>query len=160
MSVTTLLPLGIRSALRALDESLPMVESHSEERALVAAGTVLFWACALDEQLARMSPEYRSVRNGDRRGELLVGMKLGRNAIAHGVMPVVLPAQGLTGPLTAPLSTAPVSWSTYEVVQAGLSNAPRPYDRSVWEQRMSGRPIAPTLAHAWEWLSESAHQHM
>lgn len=135
-----------------MDELLPFEDSYDEERILVMVGSFLFWALAVDEQLKCRHAEYLSVRNGDLCGELLAGLKLGRNAVAHGIAPVVVRARGLTFPLTFPLSTMPATWATFDVVRVGLDREPKPYVRRIWETRLAGQRIDPTLRQVREWL--------
>jgi hypothetical protein len=78
----------------------------------VTAGTGVFWACALDEQLRHSHGEaYEALRNVDGRGRVVHGLRLARNAIAHGAH-VVTRDGGVTFPVEFPLVFPPPSWVT------------------------------------------------
>lgn len=149
--------IGVQTALFALDRAIPDAGSADAKLALAGSGTALFWACAVDEQL-RVNSEYLSIRNGDPIGRLIAGLKLGRNAVAHGVAVVSLPSQQATFPLEFPLTIASASWADYSVVRAGLDREPRPSAREVWESGLAGKSAPGILAEVHEWLSRLAYE--
>lgn len=152
---TTSLTLSVRAALGVLEASIPGTASDDHQTALASTGTALFWACALDEQLARFE-EYKSIRNQHPTGGRLPGLRLARNALAHGVATIVMPSQGLVWPLVWPLRWSQPIWVEFEVIRAGLERNPGSFQRMVWEQQIAGRVVADTLRDTAEWLTEAA----
>jgi hypothetical protein len=86
--------VGLREAVQAAEDE------HGYRQVVVGQGA--FWACALDEQL-RLTEQatYTSARDGDLDGLTIHGLRLARNAIAHGVHLLTVEG-GLEFPLTFP----------------------------------------------------------
>lgn len=99
--VTTNIEVGIRG-LR--DGITTIHQTEDPTMGGAAVGTAAFWACALDEQLRAVDPTYDQRRDDDEDGRLMPGLRLVRNAVTHGAVVAVRPADGLVFPLIFPLS--------------------------------------------------------
>ena len=152
------LSLTTRAGLSALDGSVVGASSEDHEVALASVGTGLFWACALDEQLERVAG-YKSERNQDGGGRLLPGLRLGRNAVAHGAAVIVLPAQGAGWPMSWPVIWKGASWAEYDVVRAGLDCDPSAFRRAIWKDDLAGANVPGTLTVVRDWLIDAVHRY-
>lgn len=149
----------VRAALNGLKRSIPGSGLTEHVEALEAVGSALFWACALDEQLGRLT-EYKSRRNQHASGKLLPALRLGRNAIAHGAAVIVMPVSGRTWPAVWPLVWEGAVWSGYEAVRSGLDGDPKPSIRMIWEQNVAGASVPATLSNVYDWLDDAVRKFM
>ncbi|WP_341933760.1 hypothetical protein MRBLWO14_002829 [Microbacterium sp. LWO14-1.2] len=146
------LSMPVRAALSAIRGAIPTSGSEDLQEALSSVGTALFWVCALDEQLSK-NEGYKSRRNQDPAGRLIVGLRIGRNAVAHGAAIIVKPLAGLTWPTTWPLTWNGAVWADFATVRASLLREPALNSRAKWEEEIAGRNVPDTLTDVHDWLA-------
>lgn len=137
-----------RVALRGLSENALRIGDADAETAIIATGQALFWACALDDRLAR-NGGYRSDREQDPDGRLLIGLRPARNAFAHGVAVVMFPSMHL--PAKRHIVVRAPRWAQFSSVRAGLDKDPGAKALSIWDDSLAEKNAAATMhvVHAW-----------
>lgn len=152
------LSMPVRAALSAIQEAILTSGSEDLQLALSSVGTALFWACALDEQLSKHEG-YKSRRNQDPAGRLIVGLRIGRNAVAHGAAIIVKPIAGLTWPAIWPLTWNGAAWADFDTLRAALRDEPGFHSREAWEQWIAGQNVPHILTEVHDWLVRAAAQY-
>jgi hypothetical protein len=144
-------------ALRALSSAFARLEKerHDEEAAYAPVGEALFWASVCDEGYGALLSEwkYKAKRNADSDGELLNGMRWARNRMTHQRALVVekhygaevgflVVGRGMLGTVDH------MKWANSITIPPGTHDQ----GRNIYEARMAGRPVIPTLEAARRWL--------
>lgn len=148
--------------LTALREARSKGSERDPDRAQVLmpwVGQALFWIVALDDLLneAHKSRSYRERRDADIDGRYLEGARLARNAVAHGAVVVHSFQEGMTFPMTFPLTFGEVRWSSLEDVlrQWPGGKAPSESQRSSYQRNFVNIQPQEPLGAAWRWLGSA-----
>lgn len=142
---------GAIHARRALDLSMDM---YRGENAQFFAGTAVFWACALDELLAGELAGYKTHRNSDHDGRVILGLRFVRNGIAHGPVYAV-ESRGLEYPLNYPLNSGPPVWAPLEALLktwTPLSKFDLGRGKDIYAAEVAGELLTEPLARASRWF--------
>lgn len=122
--------------------------------ATIAAGQGLFWACSLDEQLWSVQG-YSAARAADEWARLLPGMRIARNAVAHGAAICVRHADGLSFPIRWPMRWSDVYWAPVDALLPALDRRPSASAVEMY-RAMEGRSVADTLEGVAAWFDRLA----
>jgi hypothetical protein len=150
---------AVRRVQLALREAVARTNHASGRRDddLVFIGYVetTMWACALDELLPKIDPEYEGRRDEDPGGQVLRGLRWARNQGVHQLMGLHRDAGGFTFPLTFPASTsfAPV-WLQRSETKG--HPRPQPQNEQAYDKHVAGQLVAATLTNAQRFLWEKA----
>jgi hypothetical protein len=121
----------------------------------IAVGSFLFWVVALNDRVRELNEAEYSQRIGLHPGSsVMPGLKLARNALAHGVVAVSRPA-GFTVPETWPLVIHPWRWTSLSEVTTGWVPTETRFlavQKQTFDSEMAERAIAPTLESALDWI--------
>lgn len=152
------LPIGYDTARLAGRNSLDSLTAPGSEGkdVEIAVGSFLFWIVALDDRVRELNRnEYSALATRHAGSTLMPGLKLARNALAHGVVPVSLPG-GLTVPMTIPLVIHPVRWTSLSHLKEGWTPVATPHlslQIGVYEEHLAERSTIPALQSTFDWVA-------
>jgi hypothetical protein len=127
-------------------------------------GESLVWMIALDDLLKKhgsQASRYQARRDKDPKGDVLLGVRRARNLVVHGLEVVDIASQVRGSELGRwPLGTGALGVGTH-IRWAMASSLPpaTKYDvrtDPVYRRLMEGRPVAPTLTNALDFLRREA----
>jgi hypothetical protein len=102
----------------------------------------IMWACALDDLLAAMDPEYVARRNGEEAGRILRGFRWARNQGIHRLLV-------LHRDETDDLAVSPV-WRTRSDFSVKIKK--QEYNERAYDEFVAGRVVGSTLAAVQDFL--------
>lgn len=140
---------AIIRSIRAFELMLERLDGDRVPDASAWAGSAAYWACAVDEQLEKL-PGYTSRRNTTA-GRVLLGIRLARNALAHGALAATQPA-GLEYSLSDPLDYGPEVWAPCQVLLDSLDREPSETKKASYIELVEGRRLEEPLRVALAWL--------
>lgn len=155
------LPPSYDVAIRAGQNALDRVTAPGSEGADVeiAVGTFLFWIVALDDRIRELNEAEHAVAvTMESASSVMPGLKLARNAHAHGVVPVSLPG-GVTVPYTIPFVIHPLRWAPLSQLTDGWTPQKTkhlPQQIRVFQEQLAERETVPTLQRALDWVASFA----
>ena len=159
------LPPSYHVAIRAGQNALDRITAPGSEGADVeiAVGTFLFWIVALDDRIRELNETEHAVAvTMESASSVMPGLKLARNALAHGVVPVSLPG-GFTLPFTLPLVIHPLRWAPLSQLTDGWTPRRSPnlaQQIQVFEEQLAERDTVPTLQSAFNWAARFAPERL
>jgi hypothetical protein len=140
-----------------IERCLEGCESGRDERIPYLLGTFALWAVALEDGLRRIhGADYGELREKTATGQVMPGMRLARNAVAHGQL-ICARATGISYPLTYPLDYGPWIWKSLpellETWQPDKSDW-LPGQYTSYEHHFVHREIADPMKMSTAWLKE------
>lgn len=143
--------------------SLEATKMEASDIYLAVANTAV-WASALDEALSQ-APDarvnYKSARDADEAGRVVLGLRLARNGFIHGEQ-FAIEAQGLDYPLSYPLSFGPLRWKRYEdLTRTWTPKVREPLlsaMRISYEDEVAGELAIDPLVRAHRWFAQVQEQ--
>ncbi len=113
------------------------------------------WACALDELLPKMDPDYEERRSEDPGGRVLRGLRWARNQGVHQLMDLHRDGGGLTFPVTFP-ATFPFAPVWLRRSDTAPRARPQPENEQAYDTYVADQLVATTLADVQSFLWERA----
>lgn len=129
------------------------VESPDLETSTIRTAQALFWAISLDDRLERLN-DYKSRRNTDSSGRLLLGLRIPRNAVAHGTPITVHHSGGMTFPLVFPATAFEVHWVELQPLVESLRDEPNAVRQEIYANELAGKRIIITFNVIARWFDQ------
>jgi hypothetical protein len=153
----------------AVDASAQRVIAASKERdeqaIFEALGVCLMWMCALDDLLeSQKSGRYKNVRDDDRQGRFVRGLRRARNAIVHGdVVVAVAESADIPNPSTLIVSSGAgsrivgpptrVEWTFLQTLPP--PGQPQPKLEAAYGKHIAGTEVTTPIISAVSWLNRA-----
>lgn len=138
---------GLRDALVLLQHTNDTLDGAS------AVGTSAFWACALDEQLRAVDPEYERRRDEDAGGRLLPGIRLVRNAVTHGAVVAVEQTHAVRlATAFTHLAYRPLEDVLRDWIGTRIQNKEVQRQDEIYRTQIAGTPVLDTMVAAFDWF--------
>jgi hypothetical protein len=143
----------VSKALEAAMQRLEHASPNDIEAAFAAAGEALWWAVILNEYFVKRPdlPDFKTRRNADPRGKLLLGVDYARNAVGHHVAVVDLLEVKEHFPATFGDFWGEWCWRP-------LSSKAGGEGREIYNKRMVGRPARETLRNMMPFLNKTIQE--
>lgn len=149
--------IPVQAAISGMQASLVHTSNGDPVRMMVSVGQVLYWACALAEQLDEI-PDYRGRRAGDFGTRIIPALKIARNAISHGLLVVAHPHEATDDEV--PIVWRQARWAALGTFIGQMGRTPSARDQQTWTDEIAGQNVSATLLHVTQSLIFAAHRHM
>jgi hypothetical protein len=150
---------AVRRVQAAIRESVARTRKASEGRdndfVFIGYVETIVWACALDDLLTKMDPDYEERRNADPGGQVLRGMRWARNQGVHQLLALHRDGGGLAFPATFP-ATFPYQPVWLDRTATAPKAKRQPANEQAYDQFVAGKSVAETLDGVQSFLWERA----
>lgn len=153
--------LGMNDALNAdqykllrlgFEQARADVGAPDIQQASIRTGEAIIWALSLDDALGSI-PGYENARSEDPGGRLLTGLKLPRNAVAHGIPITVRHTEGVTFPMTFPVRFKEPQWIRIDTLLASLGQKQNRSAQEIYASDLDGARVTDTLDAVARWVA-------